>query len=355
MHNIHTYMPLLLSICTSIFWFNTIFSCFYISLLCNLPLLELSDKYHDSILSQQKNKPRTLHSTKAEKLNMFDDSVIFFQSCIKHHRWRRLSLSLYSSQNLTSFHPSKVETEFKYISNHVVELLSCCDFKLLVKWCEGIMASETDKVHLFSADYLEQIKQLKSSASTLRFLEKFWTWSNHSVLLTLAQFTELAVKMLEEFDSRLNQHLSMSHYPISLSFDPSLIPNSDSFHTVLSVKFCKTLDCSLHLFYDMQKLVAEEYNFSLHALQLLAANYNPLKLYWSIPKKTSNLVTVKLSPSHKNFANSMLVKGVITDVFIYPKTYYFTEEHQIHKMVSNKCTCDVTLFFKQYPYMSTIY
>ena len=44
----------------------------------------------------------------------------------------------------------KLKKNFTYISGHVVELLSCCDPKLLIKWYENLMASEKHKVKLLS-------------------------------------------------------------------------------------------------------------------------------------------------------------------------------------------------------------
>ena len=66
--------------------------------------------------------------------------------------------------------PSEVEKEFHYISGHVVELLSCCDPKLLIKWCENLMASEKHKVKLLPPYSLYELKKLKTSAAVLKLM-----------------------------------------------------------------------------------------------------------------------------------------------------------------------------------------
>ena len=81
---------------------------------------------------------------------------------------RRLSLSLLPSRSIKYIKPAMVEMEFDNITNHVVELLSCCDPKLLIRWCEGIMASEANKIKLFSGDFIKILKQLKTSLAIFK-------------------------------------------------------------------------------------------------------------------------------------------------------------------------------------------
>ena len=249
-----------------------------------------------------------------------------------------MSLSLPPSNCLKYIKPTTVETEFDYVANHVVELLSCCDPKLLMRWCESIMASEKIKTRLFSDDFIQVLKQLKSSAQNFKLLSVYWSWSNHSILLMLAQFSKLALDMLLEFNSRLNNHLPLSLYPIS-SFDPSMIPYDDSQHTILAIKCSKELQQSLQLVFDMESLLIEKFNITKHCFHLLAVQYKPTRLYWMIPKSIADIVDKNLdyiqgSFLSFDFGHQVPFEGNVVDLFIYPNTLYVFGMFHTTKMVS---------------------
>ena len=119
--------------------------------------------------------------------------------------------------------PSMVERVFQYTVRHVIELLSCCDPELLIKWCENLMASDTHEIKLFTANFINQIRQLKSSAAMLKMLSHYWNWSNYSILKVPAQFSKLTLDLLEEFGTRLNTMLPITEYPIG-SLAVSIFP-----------------------------------------------------------------------------------------------------------------------------------
>ena len=60
------------------------------------------------------------------------------------------------------------------------------------------MASDTHGIKLFTPSFMDEIKQLETSAAILKMLSHYWTWSNRSILSILAQFSNLALDMLEE-------------------------------------------------------------------------------------------------------------------------------------------------------------
>jgi len=295
-------------------------------------LKSITDVQHEHILSHHMchdNKEmatRTLHDA---NLNIVDDqSICTTPSHV--YKSRRMSLSLPPSSSVKYIKPTMVEMEFDYITNHVVELLSCCDPKLLIRWCEGIMASETNRVKLFSGDFIKILKQLKTSLEIFNALKVYWSWSNHSILLTLSQFSKLAMDMLLEFDSRLNHHLPLSDYPIS-SFDPSLIPYDDSEHTLLAMKCGKKLQPSLQLVFDMESLLVEKFSITKHCFYLLAVEHNPTRLYWMIPKGIVGIVD-KNADDH--FGTYCCERNVL-DLFIYPYTFYKFEWFWTFKKVSH--------------------
>jgi len=268
---------------------------------------------------------RTLHGA---SMNIVDDHSI----CITPSHAivpRRMSLSFPLSNSVKDFKPAIVEMEFDYITNHVIELLSCCYPKLLIRWCEGMMASEAYKIKLFSGDFINMLKQLKTSLAIFKVLKVYWSWNNHSILLTLSQFSILAVDMLLEFDSRLNHHLPLSDYPIS-SFDPSLIPYDDSQHTLLAMKCGEELQPLLQLVFDMESLLMEKFNITKYSLCLLAVEHNPTRLYWIIPKSVVVIVD-KNAHVHCQYC----FERNVVDLYVHPNTVYKFGIFVTYKLVSH--------------------
>ena len=132
---------------------------------------------------QQPLVTEALHGTKTMKIASLDDSVT---ATLPHPPLSRRSLSFSQLDCLKHLKPSTIEQVFQYTVKHVIELLSCCDPKLLIKWCEILMASDTHGIKLFTPNFMDKIKQLNSSAAILKTVSHCWTWSNYSVLSVLA-------------------------------------------------------------------------------------------------------------------------------------------------------------------------
>ena len=302
-----------------------------------MPFAEYQKQSLDSISQEtDTNIASTLHGTRTIKLGFVDDSTL----CNKSHSHHSANSSLL----LCPFHhrkhikPSKVDKEFNYISGHVVELLSCCHSKLVIKWCENLMASEKHKIKLLPSYTLYKLKKLRTTSAILKMMSIFWSWNNHSVLSFLAKFSEIAVTLLEEFDSRVYLNSSIREYPI-LPPSPSMIPHNNSSYTILTLKCNRKSQSSLQLVYDIQSIMIEKCEITQHALQLLAVQSSPLLLQWMIPKHIIYLVNVNVKQQHQYFAT----KG-ITEIFIHPyirhiingdvKTETFTQD-KVNSLTNN--------------------
>ena len=213
---------------------------------------------------------------------------------------------------LKHLRPSVVERMFQYSVRHVTELLSCCDPEVLIKWCENLMASDTHQIKLFTANFIDQIRQLKFSPAILKMLSHYWTWSNYSILKVLAQFSKLALDLLEEFGTRLNTMLPITEYPIR-SLAVSMFPYDSSSYTVLTLECDHKLNHSLQLVYDMQSLITENCDITQHALLLLAVDSDPTRLHWMIPKSVVTIVNTRVIQCSQLLSS----KGVVR-IFIYP-------------------------------------
>ena len=253
----------------------------------------------------------TLHGTRTIKLGFVDDSTLFNKS---HDYHSRTSLSLYtcSFHHIKHIKPSKVEKEFQYISGHVFELLNCCDPKLLIKWCENLLASEIHKIKLLPPYSLYKLRNLKNSSAILKMMSVLWTWNNHSILTYLASFSEVALTLLEDFDSRLHLKFGISKYPL-LQPAPLLIPYKNNSYTTLTLKCDKKLNLSLQLVHEMQSVLIEKCEITKHALQLLAVQSSPLLLQWMISKYIITIINVNVRQHCQYFAT----KG-ITEITIHP-------------------------------------
>ena len=254
-----------------------------------------------------------LHGTRTMKIASLDDSIT---ATLPHPPLPRKSLSFSQLDCLKHLKPSTIEQVFQYIVKHVIELLSCCDLKLLIKWCENLMASDTHGIKLFTPNFMDKIKQLNSSAAILKTVSRCWTWSNYSVLSVLAQFSEIALDMLGEFGVRLNAALPITEYPVT-SLAVSMFPYATSSYTVLVLECDHKLDHSLQLVYDMQSVITENCHITQHALLLLAADSNPTRLYWMIP----NSVVTNVNTRVMQCSSLLFSKGVMK-IFIYPTTMH---------------------------------
>ena len=210
--------------------------------------------------------------------------------------------------------PSTVKRVFQYTVRHVTELLNCCDPDLLIKWCENLMASGTHHIKLFTANFIDQIRQLKTSSVILKMLSHYWTWSNYSILKVLAQFSKLAFDLLEEFGTRLNTMFPITEYPIG-SLAVSMFPYDTSSYTVLTLECDHKLNHSLQLVYDMQSLITENCDITQHALLLLAVYQT--RLHWMIPKSVVTIVNTRVMQC----SQLLFSKGVVR-IFIYPSTVH---------------------------------
>ena len=286
-----------------------------------LPYTQYQKQTLDSIKQDTcSNFVSTLHGARTIKLGFFDDSTLFNKS---HVCYSRIPLQLYICpfQHVKHIKPSEAEKEFHYISGHVVELLSCCDPKLLIKWCENLMASEIHEVKLLPPYSRYKLRKLKCSSPVLKMMSVLWTWNNHSVLKVLARFSEIALTLLEEFDSRLHLNLAFSEYPL-LQPKPSMVPYNNNSYTILTMKCDEKLNLSLQLVHEMQSVLIEKCKITEHALQLLAVQNSPLLLQWMISKYIVTIINVNVRKHCQYFAT----KG-ITEILIHPNIKHNIDSH----------------------------
>ena len=272
----------------------------------------------------------TLHGSRTIKLGFVDDSTLFNKS--QTHYPRKVSLLICPFQHVKCIKPTEVDKEFQYVSGHILELLSHCHPKLLINWCENLLASELandlplrklfmlrfalfneHEIKLLPPYTVYKLRKLRTSSAILKMMSMFWSWSNHSILTSLAKFSEIAAALLEEFDSRLYMNSSIMKYPISSSLAPAMIPYNNNSFTVLTLKCNRKSQVTLQLVYEIQSMMMEKCEITQHALQLLAVQNSPLVLQWMISKYIVTVINVNVRKHQEYFAT----KG-ITEILIHP-------------------------------------
>ena len=207
--------------------------------------------------------------------------------------------------------PSTVVDEFSYVTDQVIQLLQGHDPKLLVEQCKSIMASDTHGIDFFTDDQVKKFKEYNSTAFLLQELSFLWSWSNHTVLRVLVGFCDEAIKLLDEFDCRLDPLVPMTSYPCHE------ITSVDSTTQSVLEMICNDSDeLSLQSALDMCSLVINMCDVTQHCLQLLATQ-SSFTIYLSVPKRVVHLIGTKVL-QHCNlfYKQGVLEVGIHPDLWI---------------------------------------
>ena len=205
---------------------------------------------------------------------------------------------------------ASVELLFLYLIDQINEQLQLYKPEL-VQQCKALKASDTHRISLLSA---AQIKEL-NEYNTLLKVGPLFTWSNHSVLESLAAgcHSEVLMKLVKEFECKLDFYQPIMSYPIPCLYS-NMIPSDTSTYTILAVRCDKELyQCSLQYVYDVQSVMIEKCDITQHCLQLLAVRSDPTILYWTIPKCVVDLININV-PLHSEYLYS---RGIM-EVLVYP-------------------------------------
>ena len=204
---------------------------------------------------------------------------------------------------------SSVDLLFLYLIDQINKLLQNYKFELIHQ-CKGLKASDVHNISLFTAD---QIKELNECNNILMKLSPLFTWSNHSILKSLAGCSNEAVKLLYEFGSKLDSLHPVISYPIPCLYS-NMIPTDTSAYTILAVRCDKELyKCTLLYVYDIQSVMIGKCDITQHCLQLLAVRSDPTILYWTIPKCVVDLINTSV-PLNSEYLYS---RGIL-EVLVYP-------------------------------------
>ena len=202
----------------------------------------------------------------------------------------------------------------------------------IVQLCGTLKASNAHNIDLFSPSQIKELSKCNNTVLLFVKLTPSIAWSNHSILRAVISCCCQAVKLLDEFDCRLNPLQQITSFPIPcLSSD--MIPSDTSTYTILAVR-CKVelYESSLQYIYDVQSVMIEKCDITQHCLQLLAVRSDPTILYWTIPKCVVDLVNTNV-PLHSEYLYS---RGIL-EVLVYPDLLLTTGDDVCYGALTFKC------------------
>ncbi|XP_065903620.1 uncharacterized protein [Dysidea avara] len=254
------------------------------------------------------------------------------------------------------FPDKDIADKFKYIDPCNLMLKYLDLFDALVELLQArkvtdalreIMASDIHGISIFNAEFVEILTKGTNTISLLRILFPYTNWHDHSIIRELVEVCDCpeGVKLLDEFDSRIDVSLPITSYPIPA---PSnlMIPDESSTHTVMAVR-CEQQLSSLSLQHTevVKSLMMNTFGITKHACILLAvANHSSAMFFWLIPKSVGLIITNEVREHsgflHDNgllevaiFPNFSFSTGSISRVW---KTVYFSDMATMYKHAVSK-------------------
>ena len=225
-----------------------------------------------------------------------------------------------------------VHIRFLNLFVQMKQILKVYNPRCFLETLNKLRANTKTKIHpktipLFSSDFLEEFKKINSE-EFLKRSTSLWTWYNHSILRALLEACNCqdGIKMLDEFESKIDTNQPMELFPIPLP-SVKMAPSSSSTYTVLSIRcdYDKNELAPLQYVIDVANVMIEKFDLTQHSLQLLARRASPLMLYWVIPKSIVPLIS-KGAKEHLDFLKA---KGFL-EIAIYPSTILFATDNLSH-------------------------
>ena len=158
---------------------------------------------------------------------------------------------------------------------------------------------------------MKKLGRYTSAQSLVWELTAYSTWSDHSVLRMLAGSCEEAIKLLDEFDSRVDPFLPINCYAKSLYLYSNMVPAENSAYTLLAVSLANCPDQpSLQFVYNIRSLLMDKCDITQHCFQLLPVR-NPTVIYWIIPKCVTNTVNTIIAGNYEYLKENELMEVAV--------------------------------------------
>ena len=204
--------------------------------------------------------------------------------------------------------------------------MSTSDLIMLTKECAKLIASDTDNISLFSANFIKKLKNNPYPFIFKMYLFPFIIWFDHSILRVLVKSSKSkeAMQLLNQFNSCIDHDQLITPYTIP-EFSQLIIPckGNDSEFTLLVTKHFKNHnEITLRDLLDIKKEMMLKWELTIYAIHLVAMHSELNCFYWMIPRKIQPIIKVKLSDQE------MLWDGGIIKIALLPDNYLSDEDYQ---------------------------
>jgi len=224
--------------------------------------------------------------------------------------------------NIMEKTPSNVILRYLDLFDRLLELLQSMNPKEIVKSCKSVMASDSLGLSYFSPEFITMLELFTNTTSLIRILFPYTNWYDHSIIRKVVETCDFpeGIKLLDEFDSRIDVTLPIKLYPIPTPSDLT-IPDESGTHTVMAVKYVQQLSSlSLQHIGVVKSLIIDKFCITKHACVLLAvANHDSAMFFWLIPKNIVSTIAIAV----QEHSTSLYDKGLL-EIAIYPQFAFST-------------------------------
>jgi len=280
-------------------------------------------------------------------LEMYDESHLEQCKIYGGKRFPPLLPDLNGAEKLQKIVPSNVILKYLDLLDNIIELLQGLNTHQVIDTLSNISASDQCGINYFTATFIEKLRECADTNSLLRILFPFTNWYDHSIIRKLVEACDCpeGIKLLDEFDSRIDLTLPITEYPIPVPSKNLMIPDEFSAHTVMAVR-CEQQLSSLTLKHVgvTKLLIMNKFCITKHTCVLLAvANHNSAMLFWLIPRSVAPLISNTVQ-EHSGFLHD----NELLELAIYPnfsfstgstsrvwKLVHFSDIDSMYKHVSN--------------------
>ena len=255
---------------------------------------------------------------------MYNERLIENCKIYSSRRIPPLLPDLNSAEKYRYIVPSNVILKYLDLFNDVVELLQDLNPNKIIDVLSDLAASDTHGINYFTTVFIEKLRECTTTTtSLLRILFPYTNWYDHSIIRELVESCDCpeGVKLLDEFDSRIDVTLPIKAFPIAAPTKNRMTPHESSTHTVMAIR-CEQQLSSLSLKHIgmVKSIMINKFNITKHSCVLLAvANHNSAMLFWLIPRSVAPLISNAVQ-KHSGFLHD----NGVQEVAIYPNFSFTT-------------------------------
>lgn len=215
---------------------------------------------------------------------------------------------------------------FSAVVNDIGKSMKSTSLKNLIHSLSLLMISSSNpKIPLFTLEFIKSLSSCTTPSMLLNRLSFQWSWIDYSVLedLVKASHCKDAVRLLEEFKSRLGQAQFLSTFTVPLPC-PKMLPINKELHTILVLTIDRKLfECTLNYISEVKSKFSTYCAITRHSLQLIAVKQSSVTsttFFWMISKQIVPTICSKVQANCSELRST----GIL-EVLVYPGVVMATD------------------------------